>query len=645
MTRITLLAILSLCYAFPLSIIPIAPRDRPGVPRPSPALGATIVVPVGGNAQAAINSSQCDDTIVLQAGATYSGPFTLPNKPCTGYITIQSSRASELPARVTPAQSALLAKLQSNVAGEPIIKTAPGAHHFAFIGVDVSTATAGVVVYDLVRFGAGRDEQKTLDSVPHDLRIDRSYIHGWTDQDVQRGISLNSAETTIINSYISDVHGVGFDTQAIAGWNGPGPYHIINNYLEGAGENVMFGGSDSALPELMPGNIEIRGNNIEKPGSWDFGDQANFKPIKGQTLATLTWTISPVPCPTEDQSQRFVPRYVDTSGCIAKHWTVKNLLELKAARDVIIEGNVLRNNWIDAQVGIPFLITVRNQDCTAPWSTVTRVKFNYNTVDKAIGGINFLGQDNEAELAFGKCKNAATAGSIRGTDATISNNLFTNIKGPWLTQNGFNNISLIRNTVPQPSGSLMVLYGTPSQGWVARDNVFFDHEYGIFGDGGTMGTAALDKYTPGYTFTNNAVVKPYSTYPTGNDYPATLALSVDFRSPLVGKGVDIDALKAAQAGTLVSLPTPSPTPSATPSPLPTATPTPLPSPTVTPTPVPTPVVKPPLKPCQVGEFCYWLWESTQDKRMANLNNAVVYGCDAKGPFIQTGSYLYCLRVR
>src|SRR5262249_41397972 len=75
----------------------------------SAAFSATLVVPAGGDLQAAINSAAPGDTIVLDAGATYRGPFTLVNKSGDSYITIQSSRASEISGRVTPSQSALLA--------------------------------------------------------------------------------------------------------------------------------------------------------------------------------------------------------------------------------------------------------------------------------------------------------------------------------------------------------------------------------------------------------------------------------------------------------------------------------------------------------------------------------------------------------
>ena len=63
----------------------------------SAARAATIVVPAGGNIQAAINSAQFGDTIILQAGATYETPanytpYMLPNKGNgSGYITITSS--------------------------------------------------------------------------------------------------------------------------------------------------------------------------------------------------------------------------------------------------------------------------------------------------------------------------------------------------------------------------------------------------------------------------------------------------------------------------------------------------------------------------------------------------------------------------
>lgn len=101
--------------------------------------------------------------------------------------------------------------------------------------------------------------------VPHNLVVDRVYIHGDVTVGQKRGIGLNSASTSIVNSYIAEIKAEGQDSQAICGWNGPGPYLISNNYLEAAGENVMFGGADPAIVDLVPSDITFTRNHLFKP--------------------------------------------------------------------------------------------------------------------------------------------------------------------------------------------------------------------------------------------------------------------------------------------------------------------------------------------------------------------------------------------
>ena len=464
--------------------------------------------------QAAINAAQYGDTIVVAAGATFTGNFTLPKKTGAGEIVIQSSRISELPegVRVNPSQAALFAKLQTTNS-EPVMSTDAGAHHYRFQGIEFSTDNASKIVYDVIRFGGGRKEQKTLDSVPHHLIIDRCYIHGHDTQDVQRGVALNSAHTTISNSYISNIHGVGYDTQAIGGWNGPGPFQIINNHLEAAGENVMFGGADSAAEALIPSNIEIRGNYMFKPLSWKVGH----------------------------------PSYA------GKHWTVKNILELKSAKNVVIDGNVMENNWTDGQDGTSVLLTVRNQECTANWSTVQKVTFTNNIVTNGQGGMNFLGKDNEAEPRYGKCRAGST--STQGSDVLVSNNLFYDIRGPFLVFNGFDNVTFTHNTHIQ-TGNIMTLYGTPSQKFVYTENLTIrgSKGYGLVGDGIGEGAVALRKYAADGVFRNNVLIGANaSEYPKENQYPASVGRvgfvnfdKGDYRlspgSPYKGIGADWDKL-------------------------------------------------------------------------------------------------------
>lgn len=528
------------------------------------ANAATITVPVGGSVQSAINAAQYGDTIVVQAGAVYTGSLVLPLKSGTGEIVIQSSRLSELPegVRVNPSQSALFAKFQSVTPAEPVVKTVAGAHHYRFQGIEFSSANASVIIYDIIRLGDSKYNQTTLSQVPHHFVIDRCYIHGFDTQDTQRGVTFNSSESTVSNSYISEIHTQGIEAQAVGAWNGPGPFHIINNYLEAAGENIMIGGSDSASVDLMPGNVEILRNYLFKPLRWKVGD----------------------------------PSYT------GYHWTVKNILELKAVVNAVVDGNVLENNWVDAQDGMAVLFTVRNQECTAPWSTVQNVTYTNNTLKNAPGALNLLGMDNEVTAAFGKCNPAST--SVRGTGLNISNNVFYNIRGTFLQLNGFYNVTVDHNTSFQ-GGNTYTLYGEQSLGYVSTNNLTIENPYGIYGDGGYLGTAGLTQYTPSFVFSKNLMVDAASSAnPAGNFYPAAVSdvgfvdyaggnyalssSSAYHNAGTDGKdiGVDFVKLSAAQGGAFTPGPTPTPTPTPTSSPTPASSPTPTPAPTATPTPVP-----------------------------------------------------------
>jgi hypothetical protein len=151
--------------------------------------------------------------------------------------------------------------------------------------------------------------------------MDRSYVHGNPTYGHRRGLALNSAASTIVNSHFSDIKGINQDTQAICGWNGPGPFLIENNHLEAAAENILFGGSDPYIPQLVPSGITIRRNLITKPLAW-----------------------------------------------MSQSWVVKNLIEFKNAKDVVVEGNTIENNWASGQQGYSIIFSPRNQSNTAPWS-------------------------------------------------------------------------------------------------------------------------------------------------------------------------------------------------------------------------------------------------------------------------------------
>src|SRR2546423_1307257 len=391
---------------------------------------ATLTVAAGGNLQAALNAAQPGDTILLEPGATFTGPFTLPTKSGTDYITVRTAADnSSLPsdgARITPAYSGVMPKLVSPGGGMPALQTAPGAHNYRLVGIEFKPTDASALVYDLILLGDGSSAQASLGAVPHDIIIDRCYVHGDSTSGLKRGVALNSASTQIVNSYISDCKSRGQDSQAIAGWNGPGPFKIVNNYLEGAGENILFGGSDPSIANLVPADIEIRRNQIAKPAAW---------------------------------------RGV---------WTVKNLLELKNARRVTIDGNALEYNWVDGQSGYAVLFTPRNQGGTAPWSVVEDVQFTNNVVRHTSSAVDILGFDDEHP-------------SQQTKRITIRNNLFDDVTsanwrgvGKFLVLSNSDSVTVDHNTVLQ-TGNITGAYGAASPGFVFTNNLTPNNSYGVTG--------------------------------------------------------------------------------------------------------------------------------------------------------------------
>ncbi|MBS1788280.1 MAG: hypothetical protein JST85_11180 [Acidobacteria bacterium] len=448
--------------------------------------GRVLNVSEGENLQTAINEAKPGDVIALQPGAKFIGNFTLTVKPSNGsnspqdWIVIRSAVPDScLPApgtRITPEFERLLPKIISPDGGAAI-GTDEGAHHYRLIGLEIGIVPEQDYNVGLVRLGNGSSLQNLLDVVPHDLIIDRCYIHGNNLVGVARGVALNSARTSIIDSYISEIHGLGFDTQAICGWNGPGPFKIVNNYLEASGENLMFGGSDPSIPNLVPADIEVRGNYFHKPMRWKVGS----------------------------------PEYEGS------HWTVKNLLELKLVERILIEGNILDNNWADAQTGFALVFKSVNQDGTAPWSVTSDVTFINNIVRNSYAGINLLGRDESQPGQLMK-------------RLLIRNNLFeaidgTRFGGPpgiFLQISNVPDVIVDHNTVLH-TGHVISTYGERSPGFVYTNNLSAHNEYGVKGDGHGTGNDTLQAYFPDVVFSNNVLAGGASNaYPDHNYFPPSL---------------------------------------------------------------------------------------------------------------------------
>jgi hypothetical protein len=435
--------------------------------------GATVTVPAGGDLQRALNAARPGDAVLLEPGATYVGNFVLPARggddPRPITLRTATPDGDPVPAgqRLTPEHAPRLAKLRSPD-NMPVLSTEARARFWRIELVEFQANREGMG--DIIALGDGSRAQNNLGDVPSDLVLDRVYIHGDPRAGQKRGVALNAGRTTISNSYIADIKAIGQDSQAIAGWNGPGGYTIVNNYLEAAGENVIFGGADPAIPNLTTEHIVVRGNVLRKPLEW------------------------------REPGSR---------------WQVKNLLELKNARDVTVEQNLFENNWQQAQSGYAILFTVRNQDGACTWCQVENVTFRRNVVRHVAAGFQILGVDTNHP-------------SRQTNNISISDNLIDGIDSKEWGGDGYfvqitdgpRNITIDHNTVIQGQSNGVVKLGGLAEGFVLTNNIASHGAYGIIGADHGIGNDTIRAYLPGARITANVLAGGNrDVYPGGNLFP------------------------------------------------------------------------------------------------------------------------------
>ena len=344
--------------------------------RSTPAPGKSIQVRAGEDPSQALERASCGDTVQLQAGATFNR-LLLPAKKCddSHWIIIRTSAPdSKLPpegTRLTPCYAGVaslparpsfvcastenvLAKLEfDGKAGSGPVVFAPGANHYRLIGLEVTRAVSPAVVYNLIGTDKGAADH---------LIFDRMWIHGTAQNETVRGVMLSHVRyAAVLDSYLSDFHCVAksggcVDSQAVAGGAGDdpmGPFKIVNNFLEAAGECIMFGGGAATT---TPSDIEIRHNHLFKPMLW----------MKGQ------------------------PGFM--GGIDGNPFIVKNLFELKNAQRLLFEGNVLEGAWGGfSQAGFAIVLGPKNQakgdTNICPACQVLDITIRHVTISHTGGGL------------------------------------------------------------------------------------------------------------------------------------------------------------------------------------------------------------------------------------------------------------------
>jgi hypothetical protein len=215
---------------------------------------------------------------------------------------------------------------------------------------------------------------------------------------LHRGFRVHGNTTVITKCYMDDIFAIGRDTCCIGGWDGGNNILISDCYLRGGAETIMFGGADSASADRIPQNISVLNCTLTKNPDW-----------------------------------------------FAKGIQIKNAFELKSAISVHVADCILEYAGIaQGQGAYPIVLTVRNQDGKAPWSTVKNVLIERCLVRFGGGGVNILGKDdvNPSDIM---------------ANVTLRNIRFTNIDPTGITKG---------------SGRVVVFDGNPQS--VTMDGITVD---------------------------------------------------------------------------------------------------------------------------------------------------------------------------
>jgi hypothetical protein len=322
----------------------------------SPSPGKIISVAAGGDVIKTVQAANCGDTIQLQSGATFTfkGGTTLPSKNCDAqhWITIRTSAAnSALPpehTRISPSFAGV-----ASLSGRPPF-SGPNKNIMAKLVVDSNSIKIGdhyrLIGVEITRPHDGKWYNTLVQFAGSHIILDRDWIHGDPTADtthlVQTG--LGASHVAIINSYLNDAHCKDSprncaDSQA---WSdgGRGTFmKAYNNFMEAAGQSIMFGG---AAAVIITSDVEIRLNHMFKPLTWN--------PLDKQFIGT-----------------KFI---------------VKNNFELKEGQRILVEGNIMENTWGGfSQNGANILLTPKNQSGSngtniCPICFVSDVTMRYNYV-------------------------------------------------------------------------------------------------------------------------------------------------------------------------------------------------------------------------------------------------------------------------
>src|SRR5258705_13497586 len=141
---------------------------------------ATITVMAGQNLQAAIDSAQQSDTIVVQSGASFA-PIVLRAKTGTGTLTIRTSGTLAAGVQIGPAHENQAAKIVTPNE-YPAIEVEADAHDYKLSGLIATNIGGSVFTPEIVLIGSRSSGGAIpVPHLPHHITFDQCWVREATN--------------------------------------------------------------------------------------------------------------------------------------------------------------------------------------------------------------------------------------------------------------------------------------------------------------------------------------------------------------------------------------------------------------------------------------------------------------------------------
>lgn len=273
-------------------------------------------VPVGGTVRdcatsadlvTALGAAVDGDVIQLHAGTRYTlSNYQLPLHAGWVYVVVASKMSGTFPLsssvyhangtkaqgqRATPAHSyaalgtsSPLAQIElQNTSGSnvnPIFCTAINGNggYWWFEGIEFmlnESLTTGSSV-GLITLGSDNASNvpTSIRNVPSHFNFGHCLFHGnrtgtlTFSNGPRRGIALNASMVGVRDSSVYYVQIDGFEGAGIGSWSSPGGVSLVNSFISGTAQAVLYGGALPGVPGLVPSNLTTKWCHLWKDIRW-----------------------------------------------------------------------------------------------------------------------------------------------------------------------------------------------------------------------------------------------------------------------------------------------------------------------------------------------------------------------------------------